>query len=88
MNVTSRKELTKDQASKIINHLVQLPNMETITYPQLQKLAIMAQSKGVDLTKEAQKLGKADIAELNKQEASLLITKLTSFNILMKGDGE
>lgn len=81
-NVESRKELTKDQASTVINYLVSLPNMTLVTGPQLSKLSILAQSKGVDLTEEAKKLGKADITELTKDEASQLINKLLSFNIL------
>lgn len=53
-----------------------------ITGPQLSKLSILAQSKGVDLTKKAREFGKADITELTKYEASQLINTLLSFNIL------
>lgn len=56
--------------------------MSTITGPQLSRLSILAQSKGVNLTEKAYEFGKSDITELTKDEASQLISQLTSFNVL------
>lgn len=81
-NVESRKELTTDQASEVINYLVSLPDMTIITGPQLSKLSILSQSKGIDLTVEAKKLGKEDITELSTQEASALISRLLDMSII------
>lgn len=81
-NVESRKELTTDQASEVINYLVSLPDMTIITGPQLSKLSILSQSKGIDLTEEAKKLGKEDITELSTQEASALISRLLDMSII------
>lgn len=83
-NVESRKELTTDQASEVINYLVSLPDMTIITGPQLSKLSILSQSKGIDLTEEAKKLGKEDITELSTQEASALISRLLDMSIINK----